>query len=608
MTIYQIEIDCPYEQSLINRVEYAVFDENKKRLNLSVCQNEKIEINYQLDQTKINQTKINYYFNLGIDVFDIKNEFFHDICYPYSERDSDIVLKDRVLDIYENYSKCESNCEYNGINYSRNTIVCKCDVKTKISSTNEPPLYFDQMVLYTFKDSNIAVIKCYELVFDFRNKLNNIGFCIFSCLIIIHIPIYIYYFIYNISSIQRYIISEMSKFGYLINVHNPIKNIKGKTRLSGSNNRKILEKLKNDVSEKILFKENSFKKVGNINKFQRNKNKRKTINNVYSSKNKIIKLGGKRNNKNDIKGNNFRRSYNKSITHRILNKNYFKMLGNKKQLSEGDLKNYKEISSKYYSLIHIDANNSSNKKSVNSNIILDNYNFKMAVKNDKRSFWRIFYICLLAKENIMNIILFKTPLDLQPIRICLFIFNYSCDLALNTVFYSNESISEKYHYEGKSIFIFSIVNNIIQSVFSSLISMVLSNAFQYMIEARGDFEDIFKEEEDKMRKDQNYKVNKKRKINIILQIRHICLRLKNKIIIFIISEFFIMLFFYYFVTAFCEVYKKTQISWLYDFISSFLISILSEIFSAWILAILYYLSIRFEINLMYKIVLFFYNL
>jgi len=37
-------------------------------------------------------------------VFDIKNEFFHDICYPYSERDSGMILKDRVSDIYENYS------------------------------------------------------------------------------------------------------------------------------------------------------------------------------------------------------------------------------------------------------------------------------------------------------------------------------------------------------------------------------------------------------------------------------------------------------------------------------------------------------------------------
>jgi len=608
LTVYQIEIDYPYEQTLIKRIEYAVFDENKKRLNLSVCQNEKIEINYQLDQTKINQAKVHYYYNLGIDIFDIKNEFFHDICYPYSEKDSDIVLKDRVSDIYENYSKCEINCEYNGINYSRNTIVCKCDVKTKISSTNEPPLYFDQMVVYTFKDSNIAVIKCYELVFDFRNKLNNIGFCIFSCLIIIHISIYIYYFIYNITSIQRYIISEMRKFGYLINVHNPIKNIKGKKRFSVSNDRKILEKMKNDVSEKILFKENSFKKIEDLNKPQRNKNTRNTINNLYSVKNKNIKLVGKENNKNDKKDNNLRMSNNKSITHRILNINYFKIFGNKRQLSEGDMKNNKNISSKYYSLIHIDANNSSNKKSKNSSIILDNYNFKTAVKHDKRSFWRIFYICLLAKENIMNIIFFKTPLDLQPIRICLFIFNYSCDLALNTIFYSNESISDKYHYEGNSIFVFSIVNNIIQSIFSSLISMVLSNVFQYMIEARGDFEDIFREEEHKMRKNKEYKVNKKTKMNIILQIRHICLKLKNKINIFLILEFLIMLFFYYFVTAFCEVYKKTQISWLYDFISSFLISTLSEIFSAWILAIFYYLSIRYEINLIYRIVIFFYNL
>ena len=608
LTVYQIEIDYPYEQSLINRVEYAVFDENKTRLNLSVCQNEKIEINYQLDQTKINQIKVNYYYNLGIDVFDIKNEFFHDICYPYFENDSDIVLKDRVSDIYENYSKCEINCEYNGINYSRNTIICKCDVKTKISSTNEPPLYFDQMVIYTFKDSNIAVIKCYELVFDFRNKLNNIGFCIFSCLIIIHFPIYIYYFIYNISSIQRYIISEMSKFGYLINVHNPIKKIKRIKRFSVSNDRKILEKMKNDVSEKILFKENSFKKIADLNQHQRNKNTRKTINSLYSVKNKNIKLFGKGNNKSDKKDNYLRKSHNKSITHRILNINYFKIFGNKKQLSEDDMKSNKNTSSKYYSLIHIDANNSSKKKSKNSKIILDNYNFKMAVKYDKRSFWRIFYICLLAKENIMNIIFFKTPLDLQSIRICLFIFNYSCDLALNTIFYSNESISEKYHYEGNSIFIFSIVNNIVQSIFSSLISMILSNVFQYMIEARGDFEDIFREEEDKMRKDKDYKVNKKRKINIILQIRHICLKLKNKINIFFILEFFIMLFFYYFVTAFCEVYKKTQISWLYDFVISFFISILSEIFSAWILALFYYLSIKYEINLIYRIVIFFYNL
>jgi len=232
----------------------------------------------------------------------------------------------------------------------------------------------------------------------------------------------------------------------------------------------------------------------------------------------------------------------------------------------------------------------------------------MAVKNDKRSFWRIFYICLLAKENIMNIILFKTPLDLKPIRFCLFLFNYSSDLAFNTIFYSNDNISDKYHYEGNSLLMFSLVNNIIKIITSSLVSMLLIISFQNLIDSRGDFEDVFKEEEDKLRKNKDYKVNKKRKINIILQIRHICLKLKNKIIIFFILEFLIMLFFFYFVTAFCDVYKKTQISWIYDFFTSFLFSFLTEVFGAWILAIFYSISIRYEINFIYRIVIFFYNL
>ena len=241
-------------------------------------------------------------------------------------------------------------------------------------------------------------------------------------------------------------------------------------------------------------------------------------------------------------------------------------------------------------------------------LIIQLKSFKMAIKNDRRSFWRIFYICLLAKENIMNIFFFKTPLDLKPIRFSLFLFNYSCDLALNTIFYTNESISDKYHYEGNNLFVFSLVNNIVQIITSSLVSMLLIISFQHMIDSRGDFEKVFKEEEDKLRKDKDYKVDKKRKINIILQIRHICLALKNKIITFFILEFLIMLFFFYFVTAFCEVYKKTQISWIYDFFTSFLFSFFAEIFCSWILAIFYQISIRYEINLIYKIVIFFYNL
>ena len=81
-----------------------------------------------------------------------------------------------------------------------------------------------------------------------------------------------------------------------------------------------------------------------------------------------------------------------------------------------------------------------------------------------------------------------------------------------------------------------------------------------------------------------------------------------KTVVFIFFEFSIMLFFYYFVTAFCEVYKKTQISWLADFFSSFLISLLTEIGISLLLTVLYITSINYKIRLIYNITIFFYNL
>ena len=142
----------------------------------------------------------------------------------------------------------------------------------------------------------------------------------------------------------------------------------------------------------------------------------------------------------------------------------------------------------------------------------------MAIKSDDRSFCRIFYICILAKENIINIILFRTPLDIISLRICLFIFNYSCDLAFNTLYYSNNNISEKYHYEGKNVFIFSVVNNLIQSIISSFSSLILVIIFQHLIDFRNCMEDIFKKEGTERRINKNYKINKERKLNIFQQI------------------------------------------------------------------------------------------
>ena len=49
---------------------------------------------------------ISRFKDLGVDIFNINDSFFNDICHPYSDSKNDIILEDRIIDIYQNYSLC----------------------------------------------------------------------------------------------------------------------------------------------------------------------------------------------------------------------------------------------------------------------------------------------------------------------------------------------------------------------------------------------------------------------------------------------------------------------------------------------------------------------
>ena len=603
LTVYLIEINNLYEESLNNKVEYAIFNENKERIDLSICEKETIEINYQLNTSKVNMTKVVYFADIGIDIFNIKDKFFNELCYSYSEGDSDMVLNDRVKDIYQNYSVCEDDCTYEKIDLNQNIATCKCIIKTKIDTIVKPPK-LDQIIRDSFKDSNLAVIKCYNLVFSFKNKLDNIGFWIFSILILLHFPFFISYFINNIYQIMEFIIVEMDKYHYWKEIGNPKKRkaIKIKELESKQEN----NKLKSESSDIMININHKPKKSNKIVIFK---------NQLFSKKNSFKELNSKNElniNPDDIKEkkkNNLAKKDGLYFLSKISEKNLRRMTTKTpSKISQKNKGKTEENQLEKYYLIQLDANNSSDTQPPNSNFILDNYDFETAILYEKRSFWRIFYICLLLKENIINIIFYGTPLDILSLRICLFIFIYSCDLAFNTIFYSNKNISEKYHYHGKNLFLFSLVNNIVESLISAIVSLIIINIFQHLIESRGIYEEVFRIEERKMRNNKNYKVSKEKKTEMYNNLIKICSFLKCKIIIFIVCEFSLMICFYYFVTAFCEVYKKTQISWLYDFLLSFLISFTFELIGALIITVFYFISLRLRYKLLYKIVLFFYNL
>jgi surface protein len=216
-SILQINLKNKNKRSLVDQVEYKIYDNEQNEVDLSICDSAAIKIQYKITNSSlINLEQIKYFNEKGIDIFNINDTFFNDICYPYSDNNSnsDMILSDRVSDIYQNLSICGKECEYNSFNIDKQAVNCNCKIKKEVSSEEEEDNLVNY-IEYTFLDSNFGVIKCYILVFGIENKLKNIGFWIFGILTIAHIPIYAFYFINGINPVKKFIRKEMSNKGYL---------------------------------------------------------------------------------------------------------------------------------------------------------------------------------------------------------------------------------------------------------------------------------------------------------------------------------------------------------------------------------------------------------
>ena len=677
LTLFQIEIEKKNNQkTLTDQVEYAILDQEKNRLNLSYCKNVSIIVNYEIkNNSLLNTDLINYYNQQGVDILNIKDDFFNNLCHPYGENNTDIILEDRVEDIYQNYSKCDNGCEYKNFNVETMIISCECQIKENITSEVEETT-FAQVVKQTFKNSNFGVIRCYKLLLGFDKIKSNMGFWVFLILTLIHLPLIIHYLINGITSIKFYITYEMKNNNYYtseIKSNPPLKinkfnkNLKSnvikknnkENRVSMPVNRindksisatmrqllspfdlfnfkkpidskdKKIKNKKNCKNYNIDLNKNSSKgDCRNSNQYFNKKNSDICINNNYRKKNQPLVILNYNHNCINMDCRDYKKAGTEyyKIQKNILNKGENKIQNESgRQLNDFDCPRKKKINNNknneikekierknykdYCIIIKMDANNHHKKKDLyESKYILDNYEYKEAIKYETRNFWRIFLICLLYKENLLNTFFFKSPLLLKTLRICLFIFHYSCDFALNALFYLNGNISDRYHYVGSSLYFYSFINNIVISVCSTLVSYFLAILFRYLIYSKKEIRNVFRKEEYKMKKNKKYFVKESSKNKIIHEIERIYKKLKIKIAIFLVMEFSLMIFFWYYVSTFCAVYKETQESWLIDSFTSLLFSILVKFIVCLFLSSLYISAVRHKIKILYVIIIFVYDL
>ena len=533
ITFFQMEINNNDANALYNQIKYFTYDDKKQELDLSLCEDIETKIHYNMKgDSNLDISTINDFKDKGVDIFNIEDDFFTDICHPYSDSKNDMILEDRIKYIYQNYTLCEEGCSYNNIDLDKMSITCDCKIQGNFSSIISP-LIFDQANDASFFDSNIGVAKCYNLVFSMNNKFKNLGFIIFTILILIYLICFLIFLCKGIKPVSNFVLNEMVKFGYL--KENKEKVSQSITKIKAS---KLIKKTKtnknSNPSKKFKFKAKKGNKMVN-------KDERKKIINMNFIAN-TENFNKKKNNKNRILNNKLSNSSvmkNKTLNSKIKNGQEIDNFGIIKiNISENKIKYFPK----------------------DSNQTLHNYTFNEAIKYDRRNIFRIFYIYLLSKQIIFHTFFQKSPLELFTLRFSLFIFIFSSDLALNSLFYLNDNISKKYHY-AKNLFLFAFSNNLTIIIYSTLVSYFLITIMTKLTHSSNSIRNIFGKEEQKMKSKKNYIINEKRKKEIHSEILTIFKKYKIKLFFLFFIQIILIIFFWYFVTAFCHVYSSTQSSW-----------------------------------------------
>ena len=185
---------------------------------------------------------------------------------------------------------------------------------------------------------------------------------------------------------------------------------------------------------------------------------------------------------------------------------------------------------------------------------LDSLSYKDAIKLDHRNYCQI-YISLM-KNNHPLIFSFSCFNDYNSkiIKIFLFFFSFNLDLAINALFFNDDTMHKIYEDKGKFNFLYQFP----QILYSILIGRVIDTLIRYFALSQ---DNIIEFKQSKLKKNLQSKYKK------LLYI------IKLKIIIFFIITFFIVIILGYYIICFCGIYINTQSHLINDSIISLITSL-----------------------------------
>ena len=282
-SLYILKLDVTQEGMKIPKIEYEVYynlnEKNLEKLNLTVCENSKVELAIPAE------------INEDLDKLNTSSAYFNDICYTStSDSGTDISLADRKKEFVENNKTlCEENCEFTKYNYETGKAICSCNIKISLPLVSE--ISFDKNKLFTsFTDINnivnYKIMKCYKKLLNKKNYTSS-----YSSFILI--PIFLFHLISLISACakgNKYIKNQIEEI--------TIAKIKFKfSRKQYIKYQKILKSNKDIQKNKTKSKKGDKNKI-NDNNDNGTKNENETIEDkTHQIKKKKIKKGKKKSGK-----------------------------------------------------------------------------------------------------------------------------------------------------------------------------------------------------------------------------------------------------------------------------------------------------------------------
>ena len=190
--IYMRKIDVYNEGLNIPKIEYDIYcyiNKTITKLNLSVCNNVKIEFEIPLIIPK----------NTNYDKFDLNSGYYKDKCYivtteigtevPYSIRNEEYKNGNNII--------CQDDCSFSDYNYEIKKVKCLCKPKQASSSfeymnINKTKLFENLVNIKNI--ANFDILICYNLLFSKNGIKHNIGFFIILTIIIIYLFLVVIYY------------------------------------------------------------------------------------------------------------------------------------------------------------------------------------------------------------------------------------------------------------------------------------------------------------------------------------------------------------------------------------------------------------------------------